>query len=38
MTTTSELERPALTYGVGVSLKAMMDPVAARAHVPTTEP
>jgi hypothetical protein len=24
-----------LTYGIGVSLKAMMDPVAARAHVPT---
>ena len=27
-----------LTYGIGVSLKAMMDPVAARAHVPTGEP
>ena len=27
-----------LTYGIGVSLKAMMDPVAARAHVPTAEP
>jgi hypothetical protein len=26
-----------LTYGIGVSLKAMMDPVAARAHVPTGE-
>lgn len=25
-----------LTYGIGVSLKAMMDPVAAGAHVPTT--
>jgi hypothetical protein len=23
-----------LTYGIGVSLKAMLDPVAARAHVP----
>jgi hypothetical protein len=27
-----------LTYGIGVSLKAMMDPVAARARVPTAEP
>ena len=27
-----------LTYGIGVSLKAMMDPVAARAHVPTSQP
>jgi hypothetical protein len=27
-----------LTYGIGVSLKAMMDPVAARAHVPTAAP
>ena len=27
-----------LTYGIGVSLKAMTDPVAARAHVPTGEP
>ena len=26
-----------LTYGIGVSLKAMTDPVAARAHVPTAE-
>ena len=26
-----------LTYGIGVSLKAMMDPVAARAHVPIAE-
>ena len=26
-----------LTYGIGVSLRAMMDPVAARAHVPTAE-
>jgi hypothetical protein len=27
-----------LTYGIGVSLKSMMDPAAARAHVPTAEP
>ena len=25
-----------LTYGIGVSLKAMLDPVVARAHVPIT--
>ena len=27
-----------LTYGIGVSLKAMMDPATALAHVPTAEP
>ena len=28
-------EGPFLSYGIGVSLKAMVDPVAAQAHVPT---